>query len=189
MSLNTTPGGYRGVVRVSHQNPNTWWFVLIAANVGALVLLLMLVARPVAGSRVPGLVIGLLLWAVTNAVLIPVAVSQMRKHLTLDFDRGILATGGSAYPAAEFSCAVETTRLYPGRAHMLTLVYAGGGVDIQVDGFAPSDRSRARNEAVLAFVFWWLPMPDQHRSHLESGPLRVADRIGRQEVAALLRAG
>lgn len=183
------PEPFSGVKEFSRHNPNTWWFILAAANVGALVLLGLLVAQPFGGSRLPGLITGLLLWAAADAVLIPVAVGKLRQPLVLDFDRGTITAGGLTLPAAEFASAVETTRSYPGRARMLTLVYAKRAVEVQVDGFAAGEGERARNDALLAFITRWLTMPDRHRARIGSGPMLVRDAIGRQEVAALLRIG
>ena len=176
-------------MKFSQHNPNMWWFILAAANIGALVLLGLLVALPLAGSRMPGHVVGLLLWAAADALLVPLAVSRLRKQLVLDFDRGTITMDGRTHTAAEFSRAVETTRLHPGRAHMLTLAYTTGSVEFQVDGFAASEGTRARNQALLAFISRWLAMPGQHRSHIESGSMLVKEAIGRQEVAALLNQG
>ncbi|WP_157502279.1 hypothetical protein [Leucobacter celer] len=176
-----------GTLRLSQHNPNMWWFVLAAANGGALLLTLLLAVRPLGGSVVPGLLLGALVWIAANAVLIPIAVAQMRKHLILDFDRGALATGGRIHPSSEFQCAIETSRSYPGHARMLTLVYQRGSVEVQTDGFAPNGRTRARDEALLAFIQDWLPMPDRHRSPVDAGPFLTRQLIGKQEATALLR--
>jgi hypothetical protein len=70
---------------------------------------------------------------------------------------------------------------------MLTLVYQRGSVEVQTDGFAPNDRTRARDEALLAFIRDWLPMPDRHRSPIDAGPFLTRQLIGKQEATALLR--
>lgn len=187
MSSTRPQSPYSGTLRLSQHNPRMWWFVLAAANGGALLLTLLLTARPLGGSVVPGLLAGALVWIAANAALVPIAVVQMRKHLVLDFDRGTVTTGGITHPAAEFQCAIETTRSYPGRARMLTLVYQRGSVEVQTDGFARTDRTRARDEALLAFIRGWLPMPDRHRSPIDADPFLTRQMIGKQEATALLR--
>lgn len=187
MSTSHTQDAHRGTWKVSHHNPTMWWFILAAANIGAIVLLLLFVAVPFAGSRVPGMIASGLIWIAVNAILIPVLIVQNGKQLLLDFDRGVLTTAGVAYPASEFTYAVETIRTFPGRARMLTLVYERGHVEVQIDGFTPSRRSLARNDALLAFAWRWLPMPDQHRAFLGSDFYLAKDIIGKQEMVQLLR--
>ena len=178
---------YAGQQRYSHQNPNMWWFILAAANGGALLFLIMLVATQMSGLRMQSFLVGVIVWTVTNAVLVPIAITQMRKQLVIDFDRGVIAVNGIAYPATEFLRAAEVTRYYPGQARMLVLVYQRGAVEMQIDGFTQSPALRERNEALLHFVYRWLPIPEQYRSRIETGPMRVQDLVGRQEILALLR--
>ena len=69
-------------------------------------------------------------------------------------------------------------------------VYANSDiVGVEVGAFRQRPELRARNEALLAFVWTWLPAPQQHRSELGPGTVPGITRyaIGKDETLQLLR--
>lgn len=171
---------------VSLHNPAMWRTVLLLTQLGAFVLLLLLLSRPIAGSRVPGLVTGLAIWVLANAVIVPLVISQLRTRLAIDLVHGTVTTRGRTHSAAEFLSATETARSFPGQAHLLTLVFRSGSIEVQTDGFTTTEHSRARDAALARFIWQWLPMPEQHRSVLSAGPMLITSLIGKREALALL---
>ncbi|WP_430592417.1 hypothetical protein [Humidisolicoccus flavus] len=179
--------GHTGVVSFELQSARMWNVIVVAANIGAVVLLALSLLQPRGGSMLSFLIVGLAVLAIANFVVLPLAIVQSRKRLILDFDRGTLTVGAQTHVAEAFESAAETVRLYPGHARMLTLLYTTGEVDIQLEGFKERAGSRARNNALSEFIGRWLPMPVHYRSSVPAAPGLKRWRIGQQEALALLQ--
>lgn len=178
---------YLGTHVVPVHNANMWKLIILASNIGAAVLLLLLIAGSYPTSIIPALVTGLIIWFTTNAILIPLTIVQMRRSLVLDFASGTLVCDGVTYPADQLYALVHTSRHYMGAAQLLTFKYTNGQVKVQVDGFTPSNRTRGRNAALLAFIWQCLPVPAQHTEYIGTELTLVNHLIGKQEATVLLR--
>lgn len=178
---------YLGTHVVTVHNANMWKLIILASNIGAAVLLLLLIAGSYPTSIVPALVTGLIIWFTVNAILVPLTIVQMRRRLVLDFSTGALVCDGVSHPAAELYALVHTSRHYMGAAQLLTFKYTNGQVKVQVDGFTPSAQTRGRNAALLAFIWQCLPVPTQHTEYIGTELSLVEHLIGKQEATVLLR--
>ncbi|MGO3832474.1 MAG: hypothetical protein ACTJGT_00795 [Microbacteriaceae bacterium] len=175
------------VRRVFLHNDRQWWWVLGGVNAAALVLTICFLLRPLGYSIVPGIMMSFVLFTVVNAIFVPLTIVRLRAALVIDYAHGTLTASGVTHSAGNLQSLIETTRTFPGTARMLTLVFASGVVEVQVDGFGHTPRTNARDEALLEYVWRCLPVPDQHRSVLMSGSMLSKSLIGKQEATALLR--
>lgn len=175
-----------GVRTVRQHNPRQWRLTLLLANAGLVVLwVIQALSRLSSSPLVPLIVVGILA-VIVNAILVPIAIIQNRKTLTLDFDRGTLGSGGVTYPAEQLRALIAATRFFPGTAHLLSFQFPQGVVDVQISGFAPTPESRATNAVLANFVWQWLRIPESASvpQSASFGLTRAA--IGKREALALL---
>lgn len=180
-----------GVHVFRQQNPTPWWLLLGGMNA---VLLLVLGVRAAVAFVVDRswleTVIAIALLLVVNAILAPIVVLKLRKRIVIDFDAGTIGTEKTGpMPAAEFTMIVDNFRTYPQAAHLVEFCFQRGVVGVEVGAFRQRPELRARNEALLAFVWAWLPAPQQHRSEIGPGAAPGITRyaIGKDETLHLLR--
>ncbi|PII98267.1 hypothetical protein BMH29_08865 [Leucobacter sp. OLDS2] len=134
--------------------------------------------------------VAILLLLVVNAILVPILALKLRRRIALDFDAGTIGTERTGpMPAAEFVMIVDNARTFPQPAHLVEFCFQRGSVGVEVGAFRQRPEFRARNEALLAFLWTWLPVPQQHRSELAPGPVPGITRaaVGKEETLRLLR--
>lgn len=180
-----------GVHVFRQQNPTPWWLLLGGMNA---MLLLVLGVRAAIALVVDRswieTAVAITLLLVVNAILVPIVVLRLRKRIVIDFDAGTIGTERTGpMPAAEFTMIVDNFRTFPQAAHLVELCFQQGVVGVEVGAFRQRPELRTRNEALLAFVWSWLPAPQQHRSELGPGTVPGITRyvIGKDETLQLLR--
>lgn len=182
---------HAGVHVFRQQNPMPWWLLFGGLNAA---LLLVLGTRAavslIVDSSWAAAVILLVLLLVVNAILVPILVLKLRKRIVIDFDSGTIGTETTGpMPAGEFTMIVDNFRTFPQAAHLVEFCFQRGAVGVEVGAYRQTPELRARNEALLAFVWRWIPAPQQHRSELGPGTVPGIARyaIGKDETLQLLR--
>lgn len=181
---------FTGVHTFHRQNPAPWRWLLFGFNGALLLLLLLALASTFLGASAFGIYFFLACLIIANAVLIPLTIVKLGQRITIDFDRGTIGTQstGALHPS-DFSMLVDVFRTYPQQAHLLELRFRTGTVGVETGAFAETPRTRERDEAVLAYIWQWLPVPQTHRQLLGPGAVPGIQEylVGKDEALAILR--
>ncbi len=170
--------------RFRTSSPIGWWWLLIGVNIGIALLLIPVVI--VQGTT--GLVVLLVLWAITDAILVPICLVNIRRTHTIDFATGVVTPAGRA-PLAPADFVRVVHRQTAGRwgiGHAVVLQYRTGEFVLPLDEFARTPESAERREAVLRLIDSVLPVPDTAQVPLSKTWLIGEVAIGRTEAARLL---
>ncbi|MDR6866129.1 hypothetical protein J2Y69_000714 [Microbacterium resistens] len=191
MSGMATDARFVGTRTFSRRDARPWWWILIGVN-GAMLLILggQLLGAVAFHQTWTGVVIGLILLVVANAVLIPIVAVMTSGKIVIDFDRGTIGASSSAQmPVSEFTMIVDNHRTFPQVADNVELVFARGSIGVDVGAIRQTPAGRERNEALIAYILRWLPAPERHRSALGQGAAPGIARfaIGKEEAIQLLR--
>ncbi len=189
---------YSGLHTFPEQNPKAWKWVIGSVVGGVTVGLLLVglilgVTGQAKGYRLP-LFIGISLFGiiVIVAILLPIALTNMKKTVSIDFDRGLLFSGTIALHPSQFVAIVHERRhIGPDVSGPDTILvrYANGAAAFKLFYYGDTAEIQARNEALIAFIWQWLPVPDHCMQSLSRNMSTEEWLIGKYEALALLRRG
>lgn len=189
---------YSGLHTFPEQNPRAWWWLLGSVVGGVFVGLFLIglilgVSGQAEGYRLPLFVgisaVGLI---VIVAILLPLALTNMKKKVGIDFDRGLLFSGEVArHPSQFVSIVHERRHMGPDVAGPDTIFirYTNGAATFKLFYYGDTPEIRARNEALIAFIWRWLPVPDHCMQQISRNMETEEWLIGKYEALALLRRG